>query len=56
MCIKVPSTPEGILACKSLQAEGINTLATSLFSVPQAIAAHQAGCLYIAPWLNGQSR
>ncbi|KAI0801261.1 aldolase [Fomes fomentarius] len=52
VCIKVPSTPEGILACKSLQAQGISTLATSLFSVPQAIASHQAGCLYIAPWLN----
>jgi len=32
--------------------EGIRTLGTSLFGLPQAIAASQAGCLYISPYYN----
>ncbi|RPD70191.1 aldolase [Lentinus tigrinus ALCF2SS1-7] len=52
VCIKIPSTPEALLACREVEKEGIRTLATSLFSVSQALAAHEAGCLYIAPWLN----
>ena len=55
MSIKIPSTPEALLACREVEKEGIRTLATSLFSVPQALAAHEAGCLYIAPWLNRAS-
>ncbi|CAD0026855.1 unnamed protein product [Aureobasidium pullulans] len=39
-CIKIPST------------EGIATLGTALFGLPQAIACSQAGCLYIRPYLN----
>jgi transaldolase len=34
--------------------EGIRTLGTSLFSVAQAIASSQAGCLYISPYFNGE--
>ncbi|KIY45088.1 aldolase [Fistulina hepatica ATCC 64428] len=52
VCIKIPSTPESIVACQQLQSEGIQTLATCLFSVPQALAASQASCLYIAPYFN----
>lgn len=54
MCIKIPSTPESIVACQQLEKNGIRTLATCLFSVPQAVAASQAGCLYIAPYFNGK--
>ena len=32
--------------------DGIRTLGTSLFGLPQAIAASQAGCLYISPYYN----
>ena len=53
MCIKIPATPESVVACKYLEQIGIRTLSTCLFSVPQALAAHQAGCLYIAPYFNG---
>ncbi|KAG0706889.1 hypothetical protein DFH29DRAFT_797607 [Suillus ampliporus] len=52
VCIKIPATPESILACKELEESGIRTLATCLFSVPQAMAASQAGCLSISPYLN----
>ena len=55
MCIKIPATPESVLACKYLESIGIRTLSTCLFSVQQAMAAHQAGCLYIAPYFNGMS-
>ncbi|KAI0037104.1 aldolase [Vararia minispora EC-137] len=52
VCIKIPATPESLLACAALEKRGIRTLATTLFSVPQAIAAHQARCLYVAPYFN----
>ncbi|KAI0655082.1 hypothetical protein C8Q70DRAFT_1021762 [Cubamyces menziesii] len=52
VCIKIPATPESIVACQYLERLGIRTLATCLFSVPQAMAAHQAGCLYVAPYFN----
>ncbi|KAI0735165.1 aldolase [Earliella scabrosa] len=52
VCIKIPATPEAIIACKYLEQLGIRTLATMLFSEHQAMAAHQAGCLYIAPYFN----
>lgn len=54
VCIKIPATPESILACKELEDSGIRTLATCLFSLPQAMAASQAGCLYVAPYFNGR--
>lgn len=53
VCIKIPSTPESIIACQHLEKIGIRTLATCLFSIPQAVAASQAGCLYVAPYFNG---
>ena len=53
-CIKIPSTGPALSACPILKAEGIRTLGTALFSVHQAIAASQAGCLYISPYYNGE--
>ncbi|KAF9003413.1 aldolase [Cyathus striatus] len=52
VCIKIPATPESIVAMQYLSKVGIKTLATCLFSVPQAVAASQAGCLYVAPYFN----
>ncbi|KAJ7642210.1 hypothetical protein FB45DRAFT_1126604 [Roridomyces roridus] len=52
VCIKIPAAPESLLACRDLQSEGIQTLATCLFSLPQAVAASQAGCVYVAPYFN----
>ncbi|EMD42050.1 hypothetical protein CERSUDRAFT_62010 [Gelatoporia subvermispora B] len=52
VCIKIPATPESIVACQYLEKIGIRTLATCLFSVSQALAASQAGCLYVAPYFN----
>uniref|UniRef100_A0A0D2Y1K9 Transaldolase n=1 Tax=Fusarium oxysporum (strain Fo5176) TaxID=660025 RepID=A0A0D2Y1K9_FUSOF len=42
----------GLNAAKVLQDEGISTLGTGVFSVAQAVACSQAGCLYISPYYN----
>ncbi|KIY70567.1 aldolase [Cylindrobasidium torrendii FP15055 ss-10] len=52
VCIKIPVTAEGALACKTLQEEGIQTLGTCVFGLEQALAAGAAGCLYLAPYFN----
>ena len=52
ICIKIPSTGPALNASPILLKEGIRTLGTSLFSVAQAIAASQAGCLSISPYYN----
>ena len=51
-CVKIPSTSEGLQACRVLQLKGIETLATTLFMLEQAVVAADAGCHYIAPYLN----
>ena len=55
-CIKIPSTGPALNAAKVLSAEGIPTLGTALFGLPQAIACSQAGMLYISPYFNGELR
>ncbi|KAL4910537.1 hypothetical protein BDW74DRAFT_184429 [Aspergillus multicolor] len=52
ICIKIPCTGPGLNASPILLKDGIRTLGTSLFSVAQAIAASQAGCLSISPYFN----
>lgn len=53
VCIKIPSTWEGLQACRILENDdGIATLATTLFSLEQAAVAAEAGCHYIAPYVN----
>ncbi|KAL2204355.1 aldolase [Sarocladium strictum] len=51
-CIKIPSTGPALNAAKQLSSEGIPTLGTALFGLPQAIACSQAGMLYISPYYN----
>ncbi len=50
--IKIPITPEGLKAVKSLSGEGIRTNVTLLFSPAQAILAAKAGATYICPFLG----
>ncbi|KAF2137144.1 uncharacterized protein K452DRAFT_291796 [Aplosporella prunicola CBS 121167] len=52
VCIKIASTWEGLQACRALQAAGIETLATTLFTLEQAALAAEAGCRYVAPYVN----
>ncbi|KAF9493786.1 aldolase [Pleurotus eryngii] len=52
VCIKIPATPQSLIACRMLSEMGIQTLATCLFSLPQALAAAQANCICISPYFN----
>src|SRR5262249_2325870 len=50
--IKIASTWEGIRAAEVLQKEGINCNMTLLFSLPQAVAAAEAGARLISPFVG----
>ena len=50
--IKLPCTPEGIKACKTLSYMGIRTNVTLVFSVSQAILAALAGATYVSPFVG----
>ncbi|KAL7939277.1 hypothetical protein V8C35DRAFT_286211 [Trichoderma chlorosporum] len=52
VCIKIPATWEGLSACRTLEANGIATLATTMFCMEQAVLASDANCTYIAPYIN----
>ncbi|GAB1317756.1 Transaldolase [Madurella fahalii] len=52
ICIKIPSTWEGLQACRELEKRGISTLATTVFGPEQAVLAADVGCTYIAPYVN----
>ena len=53
VCIKIPSTSEGIAACSQLETQhNVRTLATTCFTMAQGLAAAQAKCTYVAPYVN----
>lgn len=40
------------MACRTLELAGVHTLATTLFSMDQAVLAAEVGCTYVAPYVN----
>jgi transaldolase len=50
--VKVPMTPDGLKACKSLTAEGIPVNVTLIFSSNQAVLAAKAGAKYVSPFIG----
>ncbi|KAL7906035.1 hypothetical protein GGI35DRAFT_458610 [Trichoderma velutinum] len=52
VCIKIPATWDGLCACRILEANGVTTLATTMFCMEQAVLASDANCTYIAPYIN----
>ncbi|KAK4053561.1 hypothetical protein OIV83_001729 [Microbotryomycetes sp. JL201] len=52
VCLKVPATVAGLQACARLEREGINTLATIVFTIEQALAGASANCRYVAAYVN----
>jgi len=50
--IKLASTWEGIVAARTLEAEGIHCNMTLLFSMPQAVAAAEAKATLISPFVG----
>ncbi len=50
--IKLPTTKDGVRACKILTGEGIKTNLTLCFSVTQALLVAKAGATYVSPFLG----
>ena len=50
--IKVPLTPDGLKACKSLSADGTMVNVTLCFSAAQALLAAKAGATFISPFVG----
>lgn len=50
--IKIPCTEEGIKAAKTLEAKGIKTNVTLVFSPNQVLLAAKAGASYISPFVG----
>ena len=52
MIVKIPMTVEGLKAVKVLNAEGIKTNVTLIFTANQALLAARAGATYVSPFLG----
>jgi transaldolase len=50
--VKLPTTREGLKACKTLAGEGIKTNLTLCFSANQAMMVAKAGASYVSPFLG----
>lgn len=50
--VKIPTTTEGLKACKALSSEGIKTNMTLIFNLPQALLAARAGATYVSPFVG----
>jgi len=50
--VKVPLTPAGLEACKTLSNDGIKVNVTLCFSVNQAILAARAGATFVSPFVG----
>lgn len=50
--IKIPLTPDGLKATKSLSAQGIKTNVTLCFSPTQALLAAKSGATYVSPFIG----
>lgn len=50
--VKIPMTPEGLKAVKTLTAKGIKTNVTLIFTPLQALLAAKAGATYVSPFVG----
>ena len=50
--IKVPCTPDGLLACRSLSNDNIKVNVTLIFCAAQAILAAKSGATYVSPFVG----
>jgi len=50
--VKLPLTPDGLRACKTLSGEGVMTNVTLCFSAAQAILAAKAGATFVSPFVG----
>lgn len=52
LIVKVPSTPNGLIAIKELSKQGITTLGTSIYGAAQGFMAALAGAKYLSPYVS----
>jgi transaldolase len=52
VAIKIPMTPEGLKAVKTLSSKGIQTNVTLVFSANQALLAAKAGATFVSPFIG----
>ncbi len=52
VCVKVPLTPDGLRACRTLSSEGTMVNVTLCFSAAQALLAGKAGATFISPFVG----
>lgn len=50
--VKLPLTFDGLIACKALTGEGIDTNVTLCFSANQALLAAKAGATFVSPFIG----
>ncbi len=50
--VKLPTTKEGLKACKTLASQGIRTNLTLCFSPNQALMVAKAGATYVSPFVG----
>lgn len=50
--VKIPVTRDGMKAIKAAKAEGLNVLATAIYSADEAFLAALNGADYVAPYVN----
>ena len=50
--VKLPTTREGVKACKALTADGIRTNLTLCFSATQALLVAKAGATFVSPFVG----
>ena len=52
ICIKLPTTMDGVRACRTLVDEGHSTNMTLVFSAAQALLVAKAGATYVSPFIG----
>ena len=50
--VKLPLTPDGLRACKTLAGQGVMTNVTLCFSAAQALLAAKAGATFVSPFVG----
>ena len=50
--VKIPMTPDGLAAIKTLKKEGVRITATAIYTTFQGLLAIEAGADYLAPYYN----
>ncbi|HEX5642978.1 MAG TPA: transaldolase family protein [Thermoleophilia bacterium] len=53
---KLPATLEAITLAVELREEGIDSALTAVYSPAQALLAHEAGCMWIIPYVDRAAR